>query len=56
MSRLQLNVHYLSDVTAGATVGIIAGRTVTRHGRDNFPVTVMGLPGGAAVVYVRNGN
>jgi PAP2 superfamily len=55
MSRLQLNVHYLSDVTAGAAVGIIAGRTVTRHGRDNFPVTVMALPGGAAVMYVRNG-
>jgi hypothetical protein len=56
MSRLQLNVHYLSDVTAGAAVGIIAGRTVTRHGRENFPVTVMALPGGAAVMYVRNGN
>jgi hypothetical protein len=55
MSRLQLNVHYLSDVTAGAAVGIIAGRTVTRHGRENFPVNVMALPGGAAVVYVRNG-
>jgi membrane-associated phospholipid phosphatase len=55
MSRLQLNVHYLSDVTAGAAVGIIAGRTVTRHGRDNFPVTVMAVPGGAAVMYVRNG-
>jgi membrane-associated phospholipid phosphatase len=54
MSRLQLNVHYLSDVTAGATVGIIAGRTVTRHGRENFPVTVMAIPGGGAVMYVRN--
>jgi membrane-associated phospholipid phosphatase len=56
MSRLHDNVHYLSDVTAGAAVGIIAGRTVTRHGRENFPVTVMALPGGAAVMYVRNGN
>jgi membrane-associated phospholipid phosphatase len=55
MSRLHDNVHYLSDVTAGAAVGIIAGRTVTRHGRENFPVTVMALPGGAAVMYVRNG-
>jgi len=55
MSWLHGNVHDLSDVTAGAAVGIIAGRTVTRHGRDNFPVTVMALPGGAAVVYVRNG-
>jgi membrane-associated phospholipid phosphatase len=56
MSRLQLNVHYLSDVTAGAAVGIIAGRTVTRHGRENFPVTVMAIPGGGAVMYVRNGS
>jgi membrane-associated phospholipid phosphatase len=55
MSRLHDNVHFLSDVTAGAAVGIIAGRTVTRHGRDSFPVTVMALPGGAAVMYVRNG-
>jgi membrane-associated phospholipid phosphatase len=55
MSRLHDNRHYLSDVTAGAAVGIIAGRTVTRHGRENFPVTVMALPGGAAVMYVRNG-
>jgi membrane-associated phospholipid phosphatase len=54
MSRLHDNVHFLSDVTAGAAVGIIAGRTVTRHGRDNFPVTLMALPGGAAVMYVRN--
>jgi membrane-associated phospholipid phosphatase len=55
MSRLHDNVHYLSDVTAGAAVGIIAGRTVTRHGRANFPVTVMTVPGGAAVMYVRHG-
>jgi membrane-associated phospholipid phosphatase len=55
MSRLHDNVHFLSDVTAGAAVGIIAGRTVTRHGRDSFPVTVMAVPGGAAVMYVKNG-
>jgi membrane-associated phospholipid phosphatase len=56
MSRLHDNVHYLSDVTAGAAVGIIAGRTVTRHGRDNFPVTLAVVPGGAAVMYLRNGD
>jgi membrane-associated phospholipid phosphatase len=55
ISRLHDNVHYLSDVTAGAAVGIIAGRTVTRHGRESFPVTLMAVPGGAAVMYVRNG-
>jgi membrane-associated phospholipid phosphatase len=56
MSRLHENVHFLSDVTAGAALGIIAGRTVTRHGRDNFPVTLMPVPGGVGLMYVRNGN
>jgi len=56
ISRLPANRHWLSDAVFGASVGIIAGRTVTRHGRDRFPVTVMALPGGAAVVYVRNGH
>jgi membrane-associated phospholipid phosphatase len=56
MSRLHDNVHFLSDVTAGATVGIIAGRTVTRHGRDHFPVTLMTVPGGVGIMYVRNGH
>ena len=49
-------MHFLIGVTAGAAVGIVAGRTVTRHGRENFPVTLMAVPGGAAVMYVRNGN
>jgi hypothetical protein len=56
VSRLHDNVHFLSDVTAGAAVGIIAGRTVTRHGRDSFPVTLMVVPGGAAIMYVKNGS
>jgi hypothetical protein len=42
----------LSDVVFGSTVGIIAGRTVTRHGRP-FPVTATLVPGGAAIVYER---
>ncbi len=52
-SRLHENRHFLSDVVFGATAGIIAGRTVTRHGRENFPVDIALLPGGAAVVYTR---
>ena len=52
MSRLPDNRHWLSDVVFGSTVGIIAGRTVTRHGRE-FPVTVAAVPGGAAIMYVR---
>jgi membrane-associated phospholipid phosphatase len=52
ISRLPDNRHWLSDVVFGSSVGIIAGRTVTRHGAD-FPVAVTSVPGGFAVVYVR---
>ena len=30
LSRIESNKHYLSDVIAGATIGTIVGRTVTR--------------------------
>jgi len=52
ISRLPDNQHWLSDTVFGASVGIIAGRTVTRHGRD-FPVTVVAVPGGSAIIFVR---
>ena len=52
ISRLPANRHWFSDVVFGSAVGIIAGRTVTRHGRE-FPVTVAVVPGGAAITYVR---
>ena len=52
ISRLPDNRHWLSDVVFGSSVGIIAGRTVTRHGSD-FPVAVTSVPGGFAVVFVR---
>jgi acid phosphatase family membrane protein YuiD len=52
-SRLHDNVHFTSDVVFGAAVGIIAGRTVTRHGRDQFPIAVVAVPGGGAVLYTR---
>jgi hypothetical protein len=52
ISRLPANRHWLSDAVFGSGVGIIAGRTVTRHGRE-FPVTVAAVPGGAAIMYVR---
>jgi hypothetical protein len=54
MSRLPDNRHWLSDVVFGSSVGIIAGRTVTRHGRE-FPIAITPLPGGAAITYVRRG-
>jgi hypothetical protein len=53
MSRLPANRHWLSDVVFGSAVGIISGRTVTRHGKE-FPVAVAEVPGGAAIVYVRH--
>lgn len=55
MSRLPANRHWLSDAVFGAGVGIIAGRTVTSHEAERpYPVTVTFVPGGAAIVYVRN--
>ena len=53
ISRLPANRHWLSDAVFGASVGIIAGRTVTRHGRE-YPVTLMTVPGGAMIAYVRH--
>jgi hypothetical protein len=54
ISRLPDNRHWLSDTVFGAAVGIIGGRTVTRHGRE-FPVAVTAVPGGAAIMYMRRG-
>ncbi len=42
VGRMEKNAHYLSDVVAGATLGYLVGRTVTR--RDAEP-----LPGGRHV-------
>jgi hypothetical protein len=53
ISRLPANRHWFSDAVFGSTVGIIAGRTVTRHGRD-FPLTTAIVPGGVAILYVRH--
>jgi len=52
-SRLHDNVHNLSDVAFGAALGVIAGRTVTEHGRETWTLTPVAVPGGAALVVVR---
>jgi membrane-associated phospholipid phosphatase len=53
-SRVQMRRHYISDVIAGATVGILAGRTVTvGSGRARFSVDPMPLPGGMGVSFTR---
>jgi len=38
ISRMHDNRHYLSDVVFGATTGVIIGRSVTWHGRNNYPI------------------
>ena len=55
ISRLPANRHWLSDTVFGFTVGIIAGRTVTSHEAARpYPIAVTVIPGGAAIMYVRN--
>src|SRR5256712_3180799 len=51
VSRLPANRHWFSDAVFGASVGIIAGRTVTSQEAHPFPVAVVHVPGGAAVMY-----
>jgi membrane-associated phospholipid phosphatase len=55
ISRLPANRHWFSDAVFGSAVGIIAGRTVTRHGKA-FPITVTAARGGLAVMYVQHGH
>ncbi|HEX5473203.1 MAG TPA: phosphatase PAP2 family protein [Vicinamibacterales bacterium] len=42
LTRLHDNRHYVSDVMAGATEGIIIGRAVTWHGRNSWQVVPSG--------------
>jgi hypothetical protein len=54
ISRLPANRHWLSDAVFGSAVGIISGRTVTRHGNE-FPISIAAVPGGgAAIMYVHD--
>jgi len=51
-SRVQDKRHFLSDVAFGATLGIVAGRTVTIGSGDaRFAVAPAPAPGGAAVSF-----
>ena len=52
-SRLHENRHHLSDVIFGAAVGTVAGRTVTRHGRETWTVAATPLRGGMYVGLAR---
>ena len=54
MSRLHDNRHYLSDVLFGASLGIASGWTVVgRHGRSDYTLLPVPVPGGVAVTLTR---
>jgi membrane-associated phospholipid phosphatase len=56
-SRLSENRHFLSDVIFGATIGIVAGRTVTiGHGASRFALAPLVTPRGAGVALVKTGS
>lgn len=54
-SRLPARRHWLSDVVMGGAVGVISGRTVGSHERNNPPssITPVSVPGGMALIYSR---
>jgi len=54
MSRLHENKHFVSDVAFGATVGVIAGRTVTRPGSDKYALAITPTRGGMGVQFATN--
>src|SRR5262245_39310052 len=53
-SRVQARRHYFSDIVAGATVGLIAGRSVTiGSGNARFALSPAAVPGGAGISLTR---
>jgi membrane-associated phospholipid phosphatase len=51
-SRMEQNRHFLSDVTFGAVLGIVAGRTVTvGRGDARFAIAPVATRGGGAVAF-----
>jgi membrane-associated phospholipid phosphatase len=47
---MQADRHYMSDVIAGATVGLLAGRSVTvGHGSSRFTLRPTAMPGGIGI-------
>lgn len=51
-SRIQDKRHFLSDVTFGAAIGIVAGRSVTvGKGDARFAVAPSAVPGGAGISF-----
>jgi membrane-associated phospholipid phosphatase len=51
-SRVQMKRHYLSDVTMGAAIGIVGGRSITLgRGDARFALAPAAVPGGGAVQF-----
>ena len=51
-SRVQVKRHFLSDVTMGAAIGIVGGRSVTvGRGDARFALAPAAVPGGAAIQF-----
>jgi membrane-associated phospholipid phosphatase len=54
MSRLHDNRHFVSDVAMGAAIGVATGWTVVgRHGRSDYALVPVPLPGGFAFTVMR---
>jgi membrane-associated phospholipid phosphatase len=53
MSRLHDKQHFASDVIFGGALGIVAGRTVARHGRSNWALVPTATPGGVGIAVTR---
>ena len=53
MSRLHDKQHFASDVIFGGALGIVAGRTVARHGRTNWVLTPTVTGGGVGIAVSR---
>lgn len=53
-TRVRDNVHFLSDVVVGSTLGVIVGRTVTSgHRERSWSIAPAPVPGGAGLVFLR---
>jgi membrane-associated phospholipid phosphatase len=53
MSRLHDKQHFASDVIFGGALGIAAGRTVTRHGRNTWALVPATTFGGIGIALTR---
>jgi membrane-associated phospholipid phosphatase len=55
-SRVQMKRHHVTDVIVGASVGLLAGRSVTfGHGSNRFALSPMVVPGGGGISLVNIG-